>query len=180
MAQFGEPLFGESNFAYSVFVVTCTETITSTDTIAKSVSITLQDSQNSVDAISDGVSLAAFMDVVPLGNAGIGVLFGDWNFGTTTWEKSDIGGNLLLMTGKLFQENLTPTDALAPFTIGKGLFDAVMSADVISFATEHALLDFIFMTDLARVEISNKALNDSIRLNDWLTMKLLPSEPWGD
>lgn len=180
MAQFAEPLFGETNFAFSLFVANCNETITSTDTIAKSVSLTLQDSQNSVDAVSDGVSLAALMDVIPLGNAGIGVLFGDWLFGEITWEKADIGGNLLLMANKVMTEGIVFTDAIGPFTANKALFDALMSTDAINFATDHELLDFLFMSDLARVEISNKALSDEIRMNDWLTIKVLPSEPWGD
>lgn len=180
MATFGTPLFGEEEFSMTMFLLSLSETVTMTDTIAKKIFITLQDSQNTVDSISDGVSLTAFHENILLGNAGLGVLFGDWNFGQTTFMKSDLGGNLLLMPIKVLPETITLSDFLAPFAISKTLTDILTLASSITFSDSFFLSDVMFLSESIRVEITNKALSDSIRLNDWLQMKLTAAEPWSD
>jgi hypothetical protein len=180
VAQFGDPLFGEEEFSMTLWQVALSDSITPTDTIAKKVFITLQDTQNTVDSISDGVSLTAFMDNIRLGNAGIGVLFGNWEFGETTFMQTDLGGNLLLMPIKVLSDSITLSDFLAPFSVSKALSDTITLASTISFDQSIILADVLFLSEVIHVEITNKALMDTIRLNDWLQMKLNASEPWGD
>ena len=181
MALFGDPLFGEEQFAFNQYEVVATESMTLSDTLTKSVSMTLQDSQNTVDAISDGVSLSAFMDNLRLGPTGIGTLFGTYMFGEAMWQKTEIDGNLLLMPIKVLTDTMTLSDTLQPFSISKELLETLTLSSANTFEIDQVLSDFLFFDEDIKVEITNKALNDSIRLNDWLTVKLKPaSEPWGD
>ena len=77
-------------------------------------------------------------------------------------------------------ETITLSGTLLPFTISQVLLDTITLADVKTFSMATCLMDFLFFSELIKVEITNKALNDTIRLNDWISIKKPFVEYWRD
>lgn len=71
-------------------------------------------------------------------------------------------------------DTTTLTDATISKTIGKGLSDSTSLADTRTQDTVKPLADSVNLVDTVTKSITKKGLSDSIRLNDWLTVKKNP------
>jgi hypothetical protein len=77
-------------------------------------------------------------------------------------------------------ETVILSDVLLPFSVYKALSETVTLSSVITFDVSQILMDFIFFSEYIKVEITNKALNDTIRINDWLSIQKSPVSHWHD
>lgn len=64
----------------------------------------------------------------------------------------------------------------------KLLGDLLTVADnTATFAAQSFLVDTLFVEAVLQLQVSNKALNDAVRLADWLSIERNPaSDNWGD
>lgn len=79
-------------------------------------------------------------------------------------------------------ETMTETDSTQLAEALKVLNDALTVADAAIFFTSGLFLtDFIFVDDLIQIQFTNKALNDTVRLSDWLSIERTPvNNEWYD
>jgi hypothetical protein len=71
-------------------------------------------------------------------------------------------------------------DNIGPTGVGKLLSDTITLSDSTSFDSSMQLSDIIFLDENFTKQITNKGLFDSIRLNDWISIKKILSDPWSD
>jgi hypothetical protein len=75
---------------------------------------------------------------------------------------------------------ITPSDVLT-FLTGKALSDSVTAADVLAKLASVQRIDNIFISENFQKGITNKALNETVRLAAWLIENRYPGENgWGD
>lgn len=77
---------------------------------------------------------------------------------------------------------------LPPNTMQPNISDAIdltfyesplLLADAVAKSMSIGLADFVLNSDSASKQITNKAVNDTLRLNDWLEIRNAPqSDPW--
>lgn len=62
------------------------------------------------------------------------------------------------------------------------LSDTVSSVDAtIPKETEQTIVDFLFLSEFVKVDVTNKALSDEIKISDWIAIKQRPqSSGWFD
>lgn len=89
-------------------------------------------------------------------------------------QRYDING---IYYASSFSESVTPTEAQT-FSDLINLFDSVSETDSIVLGTSLGLLDIVFMDELIRIQFTNKALNDTVRLADWLSIKRTNDGEW--
>jgi len=59
--------------------------------------------------------------------------------------------------------------------------NSIVLVEDITKSISMGLVDFVLQEDNASKQITNKAVNDTLRLNDWLEIKQSPqSDPWGE
>lgn len=73
-----------------------------------------------------------------------------------------------------FSETMTAADATEMANLLKTLSDSLTLASSIIFLDSIFLADFTFMDDMIQIQFTNKALNDTIRLADWLSIERNP------
>jgi hypothetical protein len=63
----------------------------------------------------------------------------------------------------------------------KLLTDSIMASDVRIMALTHLMSDTAFFDDMIQIQFTNKALNDTLRLADWLSIERNPANnEWAD
>lgn len=78
-------------------------------------------------------------------------------------------------------ETMTEVDGTQAASFLKSLSDSLASADVLTQYADVGLLDFTFLDDMIQIQFTNKALFDTIRLADWLTVERIHTNiGWGD
>lgn len=79
-------------------------------------------------------------------------------------------------------ETITESDASQLATAIKALSDSLSVADAtIFFSNDLGLADFIFMDEFLNIQFTNKALSDTIRMADWLSIERSPAQnEWYD
>ena len=82
----------------------------------------------------------------------------------------------MIPSGALLSEELSLLVAIGAF------LETISMADTLISTQEAAYFDLIFVEDPNfRIEISNKALSDTLRLADWLSIERTPHvDGWGD
>lgn len=71
-------------------------------------------------------------------------------------------------------------DTLSPLDVDKLLSDAVNLSEGMIFDSQKTLSDIVFLDETFTKQITNKGLFDTIRLNDWVSVKKILSDPWSD
>lgn len=182
--QYNETQYNNASYNFTQFALGCLETITPTDSLTKSVSIIKTDSQASVDALSDGVSLHAILDSVQfVHRARYANPYGAFGYNEAMYNLIEDDDEVLLTVFKAITDAIGSADSLAYiWTAYKTLAETITGSSAITaFDVTTVLLETVFILETTRVEISNKALNESIRTADWLTIDRKPAqEEWGD
>lgn len=181
--QYNASLYNEDEYNLTEFDLNLLEDITSSDVLTKSIEITRTDSQGSADAISDGVSLAALLDTVTIyQRAQTPFAYNNGRYNDFMYNSRADEDEILLMPTKVLPENIFPTDTLAPFISIKGLSDIMSETDaLLLFSSDFVYNDFVFLSELFRIEVTNKGLNDTIRMADWLSIERNPAnDEWTD
>lgn len=73
-------------------------------------------------------------------------------------------------------ETVTETDGTQLAEMFKSLSDSMSESDTIIFLTDLSLVDFVFADDAIQIQFTNKALADSVRLADWLSIERNPAQ----
>lgn len=100
--------------------------------------------------------------------------------------------------GAIFNETLTPTDVILnqaqiskldimtltdafTATVLKSLLETMTLSDLRTMAQSRQFVESLVLVDILTKFISDKRLNDSLRLQDWLNIKKNPAEQvWGN
>lgn len=174
--QYNESEYNGDEYNLTNYTQTLVETITPTDaTVAKSVSMLRTDSQGTADVISDGVSLTAFLETVSiLQRAKTPFAYNNGMYNQYMYNARLDEDEILLLTIKALNDSISSTDFLQPFSISKVLLETLTETDVRIMMANKSLLEFLFLSEFFQIEITNKALNDTVRLADWLTIKQNP------
>lgn len=181
--QYNESQYNGDEYNLTNYTATLTESITPSDgTVAKSMSIVKTDSQAAADALSDGISLTAFLDTITiLQRAHTPFAYNNGMYNQYMYNSRLDEDEVLLMATKVLSASVTASDFMQPFSISKKILESLSETDTILFSTETTLDDFVFLSELMRIEITNKALNDTLRISDWLSIKRNPQNvEWYD
>lgn len=73
-------------------------------------------------------------------------------------------------------ETITEVDGTQLADLLKALSDSLTETDTIVFSNTLGLDDFIFMDEAIQIQFANKALSDTVRLADWLSIERAPAE----
>lgn len=182
MAQYNDQQYNGEEYNLTAYVQTCTETIAASDDLTKSVSVIRTDSQGTADALSGNDNLAAFLETVSiLQRAKTPFYYNGGNYNWYMYNSRLDDDEIIILTIKALSDSIGSSDFIAPFMVEKLLSETVTDVDTLSFSASLSLFDFIFLSEFFRIEITNKALNDTIQVNDWLTVKQSPqSVEWYD
>lgn len=183
MAQYNTDTYNDTQYNLTQFVASLTETITASDDLTKQIGVVKTDSEALADVISDGVSMAAMLETVNILQRARtphmynGGLY-NWYMYNTRLDDDEI----LLMAQKALTDSFTSSDAIISIDMIKECLETLTPADSLAMSQILApFIEFLFSFDAARAEISNKALYDTIRVNDWLTIRHTPFvEYWND
>lgn len=181
--QYNSTTYNAGEYNITAHDLNLSDILTETDELSKMPGIIRTDSQASVDALSDGVSLAAFLDAVTIRHqATYGNPYNSFSYNEATYNAVYDDDEVLLQIGKVLEDTTTLTDAIGPFVSEKVLLETITGSDVItSFDSVKSLLDFVFMSELFNIQFTNKALNETLRLADWLSIERNPQvNNWGD
>lgn len=80
----------------------------------------------------------------------------------------------------LLSDSTGLSDLLSPLDVEKLLEDTATLSETMIFDTQKPLSDIVFLDETFTKQITNKGLFDSVRLNDWLSIKKILSDPWSD
>lgn len=183
--QYNESQYNGDSYNLTNYTSTLTETVTPSDaTITKSIIAVKMDSQGTADAISDGVSLAAMLDTVTIyQRANTPFAYNNGKYNDFMYNSRADEDEILLMATKVLNgEAVFSNDFLAPFAVEKSFTETQPVSDLTVFFFDiTALTDVVIAEELFRIEITNKALGATLRLNDWLSIEQSPqSDQWGD
>ena len=78
-------------------------------------------------------------------------------------------------------EAITGTDATQTVDAFLALVESLAAVDTSLFAVETMFVDFLFPDDMIRIQIINKAIADTVRMADWLSIARKPARnEWYD
>lgn len=180
--QYNSTTYNSGEYNFTLHDVNLSDSVTDSDTVTKNFNSLRIESQPSVDALSDAASLAALLETVTiLQRASYGAVYNSFEYDGAMYNKTIDTDEVLLQVTKALVDTLTLTDTLAPFSSVKTLLDSLAETDVLVFSTQPILVDFVFLSDFVRREITNKACNETLRLADWLSIERNPANiEWGD
>lgn len=180
--RYNERLYNGSSYNLTNYSATLSETLTETDVLSKQASMKRVDSQGTADAISDAESLAAFLETVTIyQHARTPFAYNNGQYNTRMYNLRVDEDEILLMATKALADEMIPSDFIAPFVASKLLAETISETTSTIFTSSPFYQDIMLMSDFVRAEISNKAFQDIIRVNDWLQFKHTPfTEYWGD
>lgn len=155
MPQYNTHQYNTKEYNAHVFVLNLFETITSTDAETNADSMLRQEVITIVD------NLQKFFD---------GQILSD----------SIVPNDVLLNQAQIVKlDSLALTDTRT-MNVLKVLLETMTLSDVRTMMMQTQLADFILMVDTLTKYISDKRLNDSIRLQDWLSIKRQSANTWSD
>lgn len=181
--RYNEARYNAAEYNLTAFMQLCSESIAESDTATKSVTTIRTESQASADALSDNETMAARLETVSiLQRATYGVVYNSAEYDAAMYNRTVDTDELLLRPTKALSDTMGFSDTLGAFSTIKALLDSMSETDLISFTTSPVFIESVFLNEiLFRIEISNKALNDTIRVADWLQVERNPQHnDWGN
>lgn len=159
MALYNETYYNADQYNLTADLLALSETLTPTDaTITKSITSLRQDSMAEIDTISQNIGPDEIMDMIALT---------ELRTYSMSFPRAD---------------SLALVELFAALLDKAALLESISSTDVLVRQALPALFDIVFVEDPNFIiEISNKALSDTVRLADWLSIERTPSvDGWGD
>jgi hypothetical protein len=182
--KYNHKKYNESSYNEILFLAILSESSTLSETFTKLVSVTKTDSQTSADMIGGSPSLAAFLGNVNIIQQAIRPFA--YNYGLYNWymyNRALDPDELLLMPIKGLSDSFSGlTDTLAQvWFYNRSITDTMSLTDLANLMAGPVIVDFLTCVEsFFRIEITNKALNDILRLADWLSIDRRPSNhQWG-
>lgn len=181
--KYNESRYNSGEYNLTNYTTTLVESITPADaTVTKSITAVRIESQGTADALGGSSSLQAFLETITiLQRAKTPFAYNNGMYNSYMYNARADEDEILLMATKDLQDAVTSSDTLGAFSIIRLLTDTVTDVDTLIFMAGIFLEESVFIDEFARVEISNKALNETIRVADWLTIDRRPvNQEWGD
>jgi hypothetical protein len=180
--QYNESLYNGDSYDLTSYTQTLVETITPVDTLIKDISVLRTDSQGTADTLGGSASLQAFLETITiLQRAKTPHAYNTGRYNDYMYNARLDEDEILLAPTKVLLDSLNPIDYLQPFVIDKVITELITDTDTLSLSAILVLNDFIFLSEYFRIEITNKALHDTIRLADWLSIERTPvNNEWAD
>lgn len=180
--KYNEKQYNGGSYDLTNYSSTLIESIAPADTLSKSVSSLRTESQATADAIGGSDTLQAFLETITiLQRAKTPFAYNNGRYNDYMYNARADEDEILLMATKVLLDSVVSSDFIAPFSAQKALLETITDTDSISFSGATMMFDFVFLSEYFRIEITNKALNETLLLADWLTIKQSPqSVEWFD
>lgn len=180
--QYNAYRYNASEYDLTAYNVNLFDSVSESDTLTKSVSIIRTDSQGTADALSDAASMAALLDTVTIyQRARTPFAYNNGRYNDYMYNVRADEDEILLKPTKALGDIVTLTGVISALSAIRLLTETVTDTDLVLFMANRLLEESIFIDESARIEISNKALNEIIRTADWLTIDRRPvNQEWGD
>lgn len=181
--QYNSSLYNSSSYDLTLFQVIYTESVSSADILTKSVGVVKTDSQGSADALSDGSSLTAFLETIRFDlRAATPFSYNSGRYNDYMYNRRLDEDEILLYAKKVLGDSISESDNVATVaSYLRTLSDSFSEADTVLFMGTTVRDEFLFLSEFFRIEISNKALNETLRVADWMTIKRLAGNTeWHD
>lgn len=173
--QYNEAQYGFAELALNLF-----DTVTPSDaTITKVISLSLTDTQVIVDVLAKAITMAALTESVGSSDDdNLGSLYNIPQYNTIQYGIGGSGYGFMKKMIVTKSEAITSTDTLV--TEAQKLFtEAISSGDTLIKNPMPRLTESVFMAEIFQREISNEALNDEIKIADWIIIERKPIvRPW--
>jgi hypothetical protein len=95
------------------------------------------------------------------------------------YNEQTYNGPHTLHVALLFDSTIL-NEILSPLDVEKLLQDTANLSENVTWDVSVILSDITFLDENFTKQITNKGLFDSIRLNDWVSVKKILSDPWSD
>jgi hypothetical protein len=181
--QYNESGYNGDSYNLTNYTSTLVETITPIDaTVAKDIFALRIESQGTADTIGGSDTLQAFLETVTILQRALTPFpYNNGMYNQYMYNARMDEDEILLMATKVLVDSISSSDALAPFSIEHAIFETITDVDTITFSLDFSVFDFIFLSEYFRIEITNKALDETLQISDWLTIKQSPqSVEWFD
>lgn len=181
--QYNESQYNGDSYNLTNYTSTLVETIAPIDaTVSKSISSLRVESQATSDTIGGSDTLQAFLETITiLQRARTPFAYNTGMYNQYMYNARLDEDEILLMATKALSDTITSSDTVGAFSVIRLLIDTIIDTDTVFFGAETFLQESVFLDEFARVEVSNKALNETIRTADWLTIDRRPvNQEWGD
>lgn len=181
--QYNESEYNGDEYNLTNYTTTLVESVTPTDaTVIKSIISKRIESQGTADTIGGSDTLQAFLETITIiQRAKTPFAYNTGMYNQFMYNARLDEDEILLMATKALSDAITSSDFMAPFSIIHLLTETITDTAVVFFMVNILLEESVFIDEFARVEISNKALNEIIRVADWLTIDRKPvNQEWGD
>lgn len=182
--QYNESLYNGDSYNLTQFSQLLVETTTLDDgTVTKSVNSLRVESQGMADALGGSATLQAFLEAVTIyQRASTPFGYNNGRYNDFMYNVRADEDEILLMPTKAVEDVMVLTDLALLFSLNQSLIESVGSTDAtLVFSTSPTFDDFIFLSEFIRVEITNKALNENVRLADWISIERNPvNQEWYD
>jgi hypothetical protein len=180
--QYNESQYNANSYNLTSYSLALAETVASSDDLTKSVGAVLTESQATADALGGNASLQAFLETVTIyQRARTQFAYNNGRYNAFMYNIRADEDEILLMATKALSDSIASTDATVLLLPDKGLLETLAESDVLSFLPNESLQEFLFLSELFRIEVTNKSLSDTVRLADWLSIERNPtSNNWGD
>jgi hypothetical protein len=180
--NYNAKLYNASQFNLTQFAQGCLEALVATDSdIVKDIFTRRTESQNTSDLLSDGATLAAFHETVNIYQHAYTAF--SYNNSRYNWNMYNLRldeDEILLRAIKALSDSQGSSDAITALSAIHMLADALSSSDVMFIQSGPTLYDYLFIGESFHIGISNKALPETIRVNDWLQIDKPFVEAWHD
>lgn len=181
--QYNESQYNGDEYNLTNYTQTLVETVSPVEaTLVKSMTTRRTESQGTADTIGGSDTLQAFLETVSiLQRAKTPFAYNTGMYNQYMYNARLDEDEILLMATKVLLDTITPSDFIAPFSIIHLLTETITDTAIVFFMATIFLEESVFIDEFARVEISNKALNEIIRTADWLSIERRPvNQEWGD
>jgi hypothetical protein len=179
--EYNQNEYNASQYDLTQFSQTCTEALSEADVLTKSAISVRVDSQATADAISDGATLAAFLETVNIyQHAYTQLAYNNSRYNWNMYNRRFDEDEILLRAMKVLTESQSSSDVITAFSSFKALADSLSYSAALFLQPSPVLDEFVYLSESFRIEVANKAFMDIIRMNDWLQIKKVFVEYWHD
>jgi len=174
--QYNESVYNGDSYNLTNYNVNLVEIIISTDAdVLKMLSMLRVDSQGTADTIGGSATLQAFLETVTIyQRAHTPFAYNNGMYNQFMYNARADEDEILLAATKALEDNIISVDTLGDFLTDKLLSETVPNVDTLVFSGDFLFQDFLFLSEFHRIEITNKALDDTLRLADWLAIERNP------
>lgn len=177
--QYNEKQYNESSYNFSLIAAALAETVATTDVLTKMPMMVRTDSQAAVDALGNGTTLAALLDSVIFQHRAryYSTPYGAFSYNEAMYNVIEDDDEVLLMPIKALSDSMASSDDLATLWAAARILaetQPLVDATLV-FVIQPIFAEFLFLSEFFRIEVTNKALNDELRMADWVQLERNPA-----